>query len=238
MDQYQEKDYTASSWKEFEKVYNNVKAAWENENTSDNVQALTNNLKEAAKAVFGSGYAYLASDMSGKMHIIMLKNQETPIEQRLNPLLPIDMWEHAYYLQFQYHRDRYINNFCKVINWKEVEKNYYSWFFILSAINITEDIIIKDRIVPSIAPDVSIITSFASGVLPGTKLWWNSSRIAYIKLKDTLIIPEIKYLFFHTAKTKYMVILIRKYKEKWAVFLINKLSWLVIVFWISAFIVL
>ena len=90
------------------------------------MQNLINNLKEAAKAVFGSGYAYLASDMSGKMHIIMLKNQETPIEQRLNPLLPIDMWEHAYYLQFQYHRDRYINNFCKVINWKEVEKNYYS----------------------------------------------------------------------------------------------------------------
>ena len=45
------------------------------------MQNLINNLKEAAKAVFGSGYAYLASDMSGKMHIIMLKNQETPIEQ-------------------------------------------------------------------------------------------------------------------------------------------------------------
>ena len=90
------------------------------------MQNLINNLKEAAKAVFGSGYAYLASDMSGKMHIIMLKNQETPIEQRLNPLLPIDIWKHAYYIQFQYHRDRYINNFGKVINWKEVVKNYYS----------------------------------------------------------------------------------------------------------------
>ncbi len=55
MDQYQEKDYTASSWKEFEKVYNNVKAALENENTSDNVQALTNTLKEAAQKLVKRG---------------------------------------------------------------------------------------------------------------------------------------------------------------------------------------
>lgn len=90
------------------------------------VQNLLKDLKAAAMSVFGSGYAYLVSDMSGKMHILVLKNQETPIEQRLNPLLPIDVWEHAYYLQFQYHREQYINNFCHVINWKEVERNYYN----------------------------------------------------------------------------------------------------------------
>ncbi|MGN1480922.1 superoxide dismutase [Porcipelethomonas sp.] len=90
------------------------------------VKNLLHNLKEAAMSVFGSGYAYLASDMSGKMHILVLKNQETPIEQRLNPLLPIDVWEHAYYLQYQYHRERYIDSFCRLINWKEVEKNYYN----------------------------------------------------------------------------------------------------------------
>ena len=55
MDQYQEKDYTASSWKEFEKVYNDVKAALENENTSDGVQALTNTLKEAAQKLVKRG---------------------------------------------------------------------------------------------------------------------------------------------------------------------------------------
>ena len=55
MDQYQEKDYTVSSWKEFEKVYNDVKAALENENTSDNVQALTNTLKEAAQKLVKRG---------------------------------------------------------------------------------------------------------------------------------------------------------------------------------------
>ena len=55
MDQYQEKDYTVSSWKEFEKVYNDVKDALENENTSDDVQALTNTLKEAAQKLVKRG---------------------------------------------------------------------------------------------------------------------------------------------------------------------------------------
>lgn len=90
------------------------------------VKAMLNSLKEAAMSVFGSGYAYLTSDMGGKMHIIILKDQETPIEQRLNPLFPIDVWEHAYYLQYQNHRERYLNSLMKIINWKVVEKNYYS----------------------------------------------------------------------------------------------------------------
>lgn len=88
--------------------------------------SLINNLKAAALSVFGSGYAYLTSDMSGKMKIIVLHNQETPIEQRLNPLLPIDVWEHAYYLQYQNHRERYLNSIMKIINWKAVEHNYFS----------------------------------------------------------------------------------------------------------------
>ena len=87
---------------------------------------MTNSLKEAAMSVFGSGYAYLVSDMSGKIHIITLKNQETPLEQRLNPLLPVDVWEHAYYLQYQNHRERYLNSLMKIINWRAVERHYFS----------------------------------------------------------------------------------------------------------------
>lgn len=56
MDQYQEKDYTASSWKEFEKVYNDVKAALKNENTNVMMfKALTNTLKEAAQKLVKRG---------------------------------------------------------------------------------------------------------------------------------------------------------------------------------------
>lgn len=90
------------------------------------LNAMTNSLKEAAMSVFGSGYAYLVSDMSGKIHIITLKNQETPLEQRLNPLLPVDVWEHAYYLQYQNHRERYLNSLMKIINWRAVERHYFS----------------------------------------------------------------------------------------------------------------
>ena len=64
--------------------------------------------------------------MSGKLHILTLKDFETPMEERLNPLLPIDMWEHAYYLQYQYHKKEYLDSFFHVINWQRVEMNYIS----------------------------------------------------------------------------------------------------------------
>ncbi|MGN0613814.1 MAG: superoxide dismutase, partial [Porcipelethomonas sp.] len=95
------------------------------ENFSD-VGCMIMMLKKAALSISGSGFAYLASDMSGKLHILVLKNSETPMEQRLNPLLPIDVWEHAYYLQYQYHRKEYLDNLFHVINWQTVEKNYFS----------------------------------------------------------------------------------------------------------------
>lgn len=90
------------------------------------VENLLNTMKNAALSIKGSGFAYLASDMSGKMHVLALKDFETPIEQRLNPILPIDMWEHAYYLQYQYHKKDYLGSFMRVINWQRVEMNYFS----------------------------------------------------------------------------------------------------------------
>lgn len=83
-------------------------------------------LRQAAMSVFGSGYAWLVSEKGGRLAIITLSDQETPIEQRLNPILPIDVWEHAYYLQYQNHRERYLNNICKLINWRQIEKNYFT----------------------------------------------------------------------------------------------------------------
>lgn len=95
----------------------------------DNFSSLENLmelLKTAALSIKGSGFAYLASDMTGKMYILTLPNMETPIEKRLTPLLPIDMWEHAYYLQYQYHKKDYLNCIMNVINWQRVEMNYFS----------------------------------------------------------------------------------------------------------------
>lgn len=90
------------------------------------VENMIDSLKKAALSIKGSGFAYLASDMSGKLHILSLKNFETPIDERLNPLLPIDMWEHAYYLQYQYHKKEYLDCLFHVINWERVEMNYFS----------------------------------------------------------------------------------------------------------------
>lgn len=90
------------------------------------VSKMLSRLKEMAMSVFGSGYAWLVSDNDGKLLIITLPNQDTPIEQRLNPVLPVDVWEHAYYLQYKNHREHYINSFCRLINWRQVEKNYFT----------------------------------------------------------------------------------------------------------------
>ena len=95
-------------------------------NSFGSVATMLSKIKEAAMSVFGSGYAWLVSDKDDKLVIITLPNQNTPIEQRLNPVLPIDVWEHAYYLQYQNHRERYLNSLCKLINWRQAEKNYFT----------------------------------------------------------------------------------------------------------------
>lgn len=85
-------------------------------------------LKEKALSVFGSGYAYVVLNRNGKLMIITTKNQDTPLEQNLYPVLPVDVWEHAYYLKHQNRRADYIEDLFKVINWKRVEAVYNNFF--------------------------------------------------------------------------------------------------------------
>ena len=83
-------------------------------------------MKKAALSINGAGNAYLASDGDGRLHIMALEKSETPVEHRLKPLFPIDMWEHSYYLQYQYHRREYLDSIFNIINWQRVEMNYFS----------------------------------------------------------------------------------------------------------------
>ena len=83
-------------------------------------------MKKAALSVKGSGFAYLASDSRKRLCILALRDLDNPVEHRLTPLLAIDMWEHAYYLQYQYHRAEYLNALFGIINWQRVERNYLS----------------------------------------------------------------------------------------------------------------
>lgn len=75
---------------------------------------------KAAVGLFGSGWVWLVADDSGKLSIITTPNQESPISQRLKPLLTLDVWEHAYYLKFQNRRAEYVEAWWNVINWDEV----------------------------------------------------------------------------------------------------------------------
>lgn len=74
--------------------------------------------KRAALSVFGSGYAWLVSDEAKQLKIITTANQDTPLRLHLNPLIAIDVWEHAYYLKFKNLRGDYVDNWWQVVNWE------------------------------------------------------------------------------------------------------------------------
>lgn len=79
-------------------------------------------IKKANKMI-GSGYTFLVINNNG-LDIINLSNQETPYSYDMIPLLTIDLWEHAYYLDYQNDRTNYINNFFQIIDFDEANKLY------------------------------------------------------------------------------------------------------------------
>jgi Fe-Mn family superoxide dismutase len=82
----------------------------------------------AAKTRFGSGWAWLCKKEDGSVAICSTPNQDNPLmpvaECQGTPLLGIDVWEHAYYLNYQNKRPDYVTNFFDLINWDQVEENY------------------------------------------------------------------------------------------------------------------
>lgn len=84
--------------------------------------------QEAASRQFGSGWAWLVTDKAGKLQVTSTSNQDNPLMPQMpikgTPILALDVWEHAYYLNFQYKRKNYIDNFFNVINWQKVNEKY------------------------------------------------------------------------------------------------------------------
>ena len=72
--------------------------------------------------LFGSGWVWLSLNTEGKLEISQEQNAQNPITRGNIPLLTIDVWEHAYYLDYQNRRAEYIEKFWSIINWKEVNK--------------------------------------------------------------------------------------------------------------------
>ena len=73
---------------------------------------------------FGSGWAWLIVNKSGKLEIISTANQDNPLMDGNRPVLGCDVWEHAYYLKYQNRRPDYLKAWWNVVNWAEAEKNY------------------------------------------------------------------------------------------------------------------
>lgn len=81
-------------------------------------------LSKAAVTRFGSGWGWLSVNKAGKLVIESTPNQDSPLMAGNTPLLGIDVWEHAYYLNYQNRRPDYVAAFFNVINWPEVARRY------------------------------------------------------------------------------------------------------------------
>jgi len=76
----------------------------------------------AAATVFGSGWAYLIVNSDGELEITAKPNQDSPLMDGATPILGLDVWEHAYYLNYQNKRPAYIEAFWNIVNWSKVEE--------------------------------------------------------------------------------------------------------------------
>ncbi len=91
-------------------------------------EAFKDAFSKAAATRFGSGWAWLCVHKGGKVEVCSTPNQDNPLMAGSGcngtPILGLDVWEHAYYLNYQNRRPDYINAFFNVINWEEVSKRY------------------------------------------------------------------------------------------------------------------
>ena len=85
---------------------------------------LKEQLAQAGATRFGSGWAWLVKDSSGKLAVTSTANQDSPLMEGKTPIVGIDVWEHAYYLKYQNRRPDYIAAFWNVINWDVCEQRF------------------------------------------------------------------------------------------------------------------
>jgi Fe-Mn family superoxide dismutase len=93
-----------------------------------NFDAFQEKFSTAAKTQFGSGWAWLCVHKGGKVEVCSTPNQDNPLMPGIGcggtPILGLDVWEHAYYLNYQNRRPDYVSSFFNVINWEEVSARF------------------------------------------------------------------------------------------------------------------
>jgi Fe-Mn family superoxide dismutase len=89
------------------------------------LDALKDAVNKAGAGRFGSGWAWVVTDGSGKLEVVSTPNQDNPLmDSNKTPILGVDVWEHAYYLKYQNKRPDYLAAWWNVVNWDEVGKRY------------------------------------------------------------------------------------------------------------------
>lgn len=86
--------------------------------------AFKESFSTAAKTRFGSGWAWLVRTGSGDLQVYSTANQDSPLMQGDTPILGLDVWEHAYYLNYQNRRPDYVAAFWEIVNWEQVGVNF------------------------------------------------------------------------------------------------------------------
>lgn len=94
------------------------------DSTFGSFDAFKEQFESAGAGQFGSGWAWLVVDGNGDLKITSTPNQDTPIMDGETPILGVDVWEHAYYLNYQNKRGDYLANWWNVVNWDAVSENY------------------------------------------------------------------------------------------------------------------
>ncbi len=84
------------------------------------LEAFKAEFEKKGATLFGSGWLWLSSDKDGKLVITQETNAGNPLTKGLNPLLTFDVWEHAYYIDFQNRRPDYLTSLWQIINWNEI----------------------------------------------------------------------------------------------------------------------
>ncbi len=92
--------------------------------TFGSFEAFKDAFSVAATTRFGSGWAWLVINKEGQLEVISTANQDSPLMQGLKPILALDVWEHAYYLNYRNVRPNYIKAFFEIINWNKVNELY------------------------------------------------------------------------------------------------------------------
>jgi len=92
--------------------------------TFGSFDAFKEKIEAAGASRFGSGWAWLIVNKSGKLEVTSTPNQDNPLMDGNKPVLGVDVWEHAYYLKYQNKRPDYLKAWWNVVNWAEVAKVY------------------------------------------------------------------------------------------------------------------